>query len=68
MRGERYLQKVSKYAGCDLYLLKKTDFSKDLKDLPAIEAVDITKYLVLRTSLGMQKYGGFQLLSQRLGA
>ena len=31
----RYLQKVSKYAGRDPYLLKKTDFSTDLKDLPA---------------------------------
>ena len=47
---ERYFQKVAKYAGRDPYLLKKTEFSKDLKDLPAIEAVDITNYLVLQTS------------------
>ncbi|XP_062288031.1 uncharacterized protein LOC133993176 [Scomber scombrus] len=47
---ERYREKIIKYVGCDPYMMKKSDFSTDLNDLPAIEAVDITNYLVLQTS------------------
>ena len=46
----KYKQKISRYVGHDPYLRKKTDVSNELKDLPAIEAVDISNYLVLQTS------------------
>ncbi|XP_033932167.1 uncharacterized protein [Pseudochaenichthys georgianus] len=38
------------HIGYDPYQLKKSDFSRDLSDLPAVEAMDITSYLVLHTS------------------
>ncbi|CAL8302787.1 unnamed protein product [Arctogadus glacialis] len=46
----RYKQLVSKYVGSDPYLMKMSEFSGEYKDLPTIEAVDITNYLVLQTS------------------
>ena len=61
----RYRQKISririapnnKYVGQDPYLMKKTDFSTELKDLPAIEAVVIRNYLVLQTSFYSKRQG-----------
>ena len=47
---QRYKQLINKYVGCDPYLMKMRDFSTEPKDLPTIEAVDITNYLVLQTS------------------
>ena len=41
----------NKNIGRDLYLMEKTDFSIELKYLLAIEAVDISNYLVLQTSV-----------------
>ena len=46
---QRYKQLISKYVGRDPYLIKKSEFSVEPKDLPTIEAVNITKYLVLHT-------------------
>ena len=46
----RYREKITVHIGYDPYQLKKSDFSRDLSDLPAIEAMDITSYLVLHTS------------------
>ena len=44
---ERYLELVQKYIGKDPYVMKMTEFSQDRSDLPKIEAMDITSYLVL---------------------
>ncbi|XP_017350013.1 CCR4-NOT transcription complex subunit 4 isoform X6 [Ictalurus punctatus] len=52
---ERYKQKITKYVGCDPYAMKRSDFSTELKCLPAIEAVDISNYLVLQTSFYSRK-------------
>jgi len=38
---ERYKQKITTYVGRDLYVMKRSDFSIELKDFPAIEEVDI---------------------------
>ena len=38
---ERYKQKITTYFGRDPYVMKRSDFSTELKDLPAIEEVDI---------------------------
>ncbi|XP_034066573.1 uncharacterized protein LOC117542824 isoform X4 [Gymnodraco acuticeps] len=46
----RYREKITAHIGYDPYQLKKSDFSRDLSDLPAVEAMDITSYLVLHTS------------------
>lgn len=46
----RYNQKIGQHIGYDPYTLKKSDFSHDLADLPGVEAIDITNYLVLQTS------------------
>ncbi|CAI5669920.1 unnamed protein product [Oreochromis niloticus] len=47
---ERYKQIVKKYIGRDPYSLKMSEYTTEVKDLPTIEAVDITNYLVLQTS------------------
>ena len=47
---ERYKQLIMKYIGRDPYLMKTSEFSTEPQDLPTIEAVDITNYLVLQTS------------------
>ena len=41
---------ANKYVGRDPYHMKMSDFLTEPKDLPTIEAVDITNYLVLQTS------------------
>ncbi|MEQ2183434.1 hypothetical protein GOODEAATRI_032457 [Goodea atripinnis] len=46
----RYKQLIDRYVGCDPYLIKLSEFSRKPQDLPLIEAVDITNYLVLQTS------------------
>ncbi|XP_035996599.1 uncharacterized protein LOC118564015 [Fundulus heteroclitus] len=46
----RYKELINRYVGRDPYLMKMCEFSVDLKDLPTVEAVDITNYLVLQTS------------------
>ena len=46
----RYKELIDRYVGRDPYLMKMSEFSVDLKDLPTVEAVDITNYLVLQTS------------------
>lgn len=46
----RYKELINRYVGCDPYLMKMSEFSVELKDLPTVEAVDITNYLVLQTS------------------
>ncbi|XP_034082480.1 uncharacterized protein LOC117552907 [Gymnodraco acuticeps] len=46
----RYREKITAHIGYDPYQLKKNDFSRDLSDLPAVEAMDITSYLVLHTA------------------
>ncbi len=46
----RYYQNLEKHIGYDPYTLRKSDFSYLLSDLPGVEAVDITNYLVLQTS------------------
>ena len=40
---ERYLDLVKKYIGKDPYLMKMKEFSQDRKDLPKVEAMDISK-------------------------
>ncbi|XP_034062056.1 uncharacterized protein LOC117539828 [Gymnodraco acuticeps] len=45
----RYREKITAHIGYDPYQLKK-NFSRDLSDLPAVQAMDITSYLVLHTS------------------
>ncbi|XP_057708134.1 uncharacterized protein LOC130926863 [Corythoichthys intestinalis] len=47
---QRYTKLISKYVGSDPYVMKMSEFSTELRDLPAVEAVDITNYLVLQTS------------------
>lgn len=47
---KRYVELVQKYIGRDPYLMKMSEFSQNRKDLPTIEAVDISNYLVLQTS------------------
>ncbi|XP_059426209.1 uncharacterized protein LOC132160583 [Carassius carassius] len=46
----RYKELINRYVGRDPYLMKMSEFSVELKDLPTVEAVDITNYLVLQTS------------------
>ncbi|MEQ2204636.1 hypothetical protein XENOCAPTIV_016189 [Xenoophorus captivus] len=46
----RYKQLIHRYVGCDPYLIKMSEFSREPQDLPLIEAVDITNYLALQTS------------------
>ena len=46
----RYREKIAAHIGYDPYELKKSDFSRDLADLPSVEAMDITNFLVLQTS------------------
>ena len=41
---------MNKYVARDPYLRKMSYFSTEPKDLPTIEAIDITNYLVLHTS------------------
>ncbi|KAF3840126.1 hypothetical protein F7725_018843 [Dissostichus mawsoni] len=41
-----YREKITAHIGYDPYQLKKSDFSRDLSDLPAVEAMDITSYLI----------------------
>ncbi|KAI9531015.1 hypothetical protein NQZ68_000507 [Dissostichus eleginoides] len=48
--GLIYREKITAHIGYDPYQLKKSDFSRDLSDLPAVEEMDITSYLVLHTS------------------
>ena len=50
---QRYKELISRYVGRDPYLIKMSEFSVEIKDLPTIEAVDITNYLgsILRTLL-----------------
>lgn len=48
IRGERYEQKIRTYVGCDSYVLKRRDFSTELKDVSAIEAVGVTNYLLIQ--------------------
>lgn len=36
------------------YVMKRSDFSAGLKDLPAIEVVDVTNYLVIQTSFTLE--------------
>lgn len=47
---QRYIDLINKYVGRDPYLIKRNEFSTEFADLPRIEAVDITNYLVLQTS------------------
>lgn len=42
------LQKTSKYVRHDPYVMKWSNFSPELKDLAAIEAVNMSNYLVLQ--------------------
>jgi len=37
---ERYKQKITTYFGREPYVKRRSDFSTELKDLPAIEEVD----------------------------
>ncbi|XP_051966455.1 uncharacterized protein LOC127632032 [Xyrauchen texanus] len=46
----RYKELVNAYVGRDPFLMKMSEFSVELEDLPTVEAVDITNYLVLQTS------------------
>lgn len=46
----RYCEKISNTLGYDPYNLNKSELSYDLEDLPGVEAIDITNYLVLQTS------------------
>lgn len=46
----RYKELVNRYVGRDPFLMKMSEFSVELEDLPTVEAVDITNYLVLQTS------------------
>ncbi|XDV36128.1 hypothetical protein PO909_005972 [Leuciscus waleckii] len=46
----RYKELINRYVGCDPFLMKMSEFSVELKDLPTVEAVNITNYLVLQTS------------------
>lgn len=51
IRREQFIQKIRTYVGSDLYVMKRNDFSAELKDLPAFEALDLSNYPVLQTSL-----------------
>lgn len=46
----RYHQKFSRHVGNETYTLGKKDSSNKLSDLPGVEAINITNYLVLQTS------------------
>ena len=46
----RYLEKIKQYIGYDPYNVNKSDFSRDIHDLPAIQAIDLSCYLVHQTS------------------
>ncbi len=46
----RYKELVNRYVGRDPFLMKMSEFSVELEDLPTVEAVDITNYLVVQTS------------------
>jgi len=37
--------------------MKRSDFLTELKDFPAIKAVDISNYLVLQTYFDLTKFG-----------
>lgn len=45
----RYCQKMHTNIGYDPYQMKKSEFSQHLTDLPGVEAIDITNYLVIQT-------------------
>lgn len=51
----RYRQKISKCENIDPYVLKKKDFSYEMKDLPCVTEVDISNYLVAQTSFYTRK-------------
>jgi len=54
MTRERYKQKNQTYVGRDPYVMKRSDFSTELKDFPAIEAVDISNTSFYRHTLTLQ--------------
>jgi len=44
---ERYKQKITTYFGREPYVMKRSDFSTELKDLTVIEEVDIDNVKLL---------------------
>uniref|UniRef100_A0A1A8DBE7 SWIM-type domain-containing protein n=1 Tax=Nothobranchius kadleci TaxID=1051664 RepID=A0A1A8DBE7_NOTKA len=46
---QMYKDLISRYVGRDPFIMKMSEFSKELRHLPTVEAVDITNYLVLQT-------------------
>lgn len=56
----RYQIKIAKYIDYDLHRLRKSDFFYILSDLPGVAAIDITNYLVLKTSSYCQPSEGVQ--------